>query len=143
MIDFIEGKITVRESDIFSISHEELALLATKGLIEKRHDNIGTYYYLENETNGMRFAVFVGTREEKVNWIRLSWLDSPVKCWKDVSDKAMIDEHRLLLNVIENEIGKLPDSKSTRKNTWSLKWGQLEVRYEPRSYQADIFMKPQ
>jgi len=143
MIKFKEGEINIGEQNILALSNGDFDSLAESGTIEKRKDAIGTYYYLENEADGMRFGVFISLREKRVNWVRLSWLDSPCKGWDDASGKAMMDEYRLLLNFVEKQIGDLPDNKKNRKSTWRVKWGQLEVSYEPRAYQADIFMKPE
>lgn len=142
MINFIEGKINIGERNIFGASYEELNSLVEKGMIEKRQDAVGSYYYLENEASDMRFGVFISLHQKKVNWIRLSWLDSPVKNWDDVSEKAMMDEYRILLKFVEKEVGTPPDNKGNRKSTWRFKWGKIEVTYEPRAYQADIFMEP-
>jgi hypothetical protein len=89
----------------------------------------------------MRFSVFISLREKRINWLRLHWLDSPIKGWGDVSEKSMKDEYCVLSNFVEKTVGGPPDSKKNRKRTWRLKWGQLEVCYEPRAYQADIYMK--
>jgi hypothetical protein len=141
MINFIEGHIILREKNLLTFSEEELNALAQEGLIEKRKDPVGTYYYVEDEADGMRFGVFIGLAEKRINWLRLHCLDSPVKGWEDVSEKAMKDEYRLLSNFVEKNVGISPD-KGNRKRTWSLTWGQLEVSYEPRTFQVDIFMKP-
>lgn len=142
MINFIEGKIFLREKNILFFSDEELDVIAQEGLIEKRKDPVGTYYYVESEVDGMRFGVFIGLGEKRINWLRLHWLDSPVKGWEDVSEKAMKDEYRLLSNFVEKNVGVPAENMGNRKRMWRLTWGQLEVSYEPRSYQADIFMKP-
>jgi len=142
MINFIDGKIDIDEKNILAASNEELNSLAEKGVIEKRKDAVGSYYYLEDERRNMRFGIFISLREKKIDWVRFSWLDSPCKGWEDVSDKAMMDEYRLLSNFLANEVGGLPDSNINRKTIWRFTWGQLEVSYEPRAYQADIFMKP-
>jgi hypothetical protein len=144
MINFTEGKINLGAKSISAVSDcADLNALAEVGLIEKRESGRGrTYYYVEADEDGMRFGVFITLRENRIDWLRLSWLDSPVKGWEDVSDKAIKDEYRLLLNFVEKQIGGPPDNKATRKRMWRFKWGQLEVCYEPRAYQADIFMKP-
>jgi hypothetical protein len=143
MINFIEGKINLGEKNILAISNEDLKSLAEEGLIEKREDAAGIYYYAETEADSMRFGAFIGLRENRINWVRLNWLDSPIKGWDDVSEKAMKDEYRLLSNFVEKAIGSPPENKVNRKRTWRFKWGQVEVTYEPRAYQADILMKPQ
>lgn len=142
MIDFIDGKISLNERNILNVSEGELNLFAELGVIEKRKDAVGDYYYVEDEVDCMRFRVFFNLREGKIDWVRLSWRDSPCKEWEDASEKAMMDEYRLLSNFVRKQVGRLPDNKKNRKNTWRLKWGQLEVSYEPRSYQADVFMRP-
>ena len=143
MIIFTDGKINIGEKNILAASNEELNSLAEEGVIERRKDTIGTYYYLEDESQSMRFGVFISLRERKIDWVRFNWLDSPCKEWEDVSEKAMMDEYRLLSNFLENDVGGVPDSKANRKTTWRFNWGLLEVSYEPRAYQADIFMKLQ
>jgi DNA-binding transcriptional ArsR family regulator len=142
MISFIEGKINLGEKNILAVSDKDLSVLAEQGLIEKREDGVGTYYYVEAEADGMRFGAFISLREKRIDWVRLSWLDSPVKGWDDVSEKAMKDEYRLLSNFVEKEVGGPPENKGNRKRTWRFKWGQVDVTYEPRAYQANIFMKP-
>ena len=142
MINLIEGKIKLGGKNILTVSDEDLNALVEEGLIEKREDAVGTYYYVEAEAEGMRFGVFISLREKKIDWVRLSWLDSPVKGWDDVSEKAMKDEFRLLSNFVEKVVGGPPNNKGNRKRTWRFKWGQVDVTYEPRASQADIFMKP-
>lgn len=142
MINLIEGKIKLGGKNILTVSDEDLNALVEEGLIEKREDAVGTYHYVEAETGGMRFGVFFSLREKRIDWIRLSWLDSSVKGWEDVSEKTMKDEYRLLTNFVEKAVGAPPDNKGHRKCTWRFKWGQVEVTYEPCAYQADIFMKP-
>ena len=141
MINFNEGQIILSEKNILAFSAEELDALAQDGSIAKRKDPVGSYYYVEDEADGMRFGVFIGLGERRVNWLRLHWLDSPVKGWGDVSEKAMKDEYRLLSNLVEKNVG-VPPIKGNRKRTWDLTWGQLEVSYEPRTFQVDIFMTP-
>ncbi len=141
MINFIDGKIKLCGKNILAASNEELNSLAKEGMIKKRQDAVGTYYYVEDEAANMRFGVFVSL-QKKVNWARLSWLDSAVKSWDHASDKAMMDEYRILLKFVEKEVGVPPDNKGNRKCTWRFKWGKIEVAYEPRAYQADIFMQP-
>lgn len=142
MINFIEGQINLGEKNILAASAAELNTLAEEGLIEKRKDNVGTYYYVEDEADGMRFRVYISMQKNRIQWLRLHWLDSPMKGWDDVSDKAMMDEYRLLSNFVEERVGRPPDSKRNRVRTWSFKWGEIEVSYEPRAFQADIFMVP-
>jgi hypothetical protein len=143
MINFVEGQVNVGEKNIIAGSDEDLTALAEEGLIEKRatgRDRI--YYHVDAVADDMRFGVSIRLREKRIEWLRLHWLDSPVKGWDDVSEKAMIDEYRLLSDFIEKTVGGPPDNKANRKRTWRFKWGQVEVCYEPRAYQADIFMKP-
>jgi len=144
MINFIEGKINIGEKNILAASNEDLKALADEGLIEKREIGSGRiYYYVEGRSDNMRFGVFISLREKKIDWLRLSWLDSPVKGWDDASEGAMKNEYRLLSNFVEQTIGGPPDNKGNRKRAWRFKWGNVEVSYEPRAYQADIYMKPQ
>jgi hypothetical protein len=142
MINFVEGKINLGKKNIFAFSDEELNSLAEEGLIEKRKDNVGNYYYVEAEADGMKFGAFISLQGNRINWVRLSWLDSPIKGWNDASEKAMKDEYHLLSNFVEKVVGSPPDNKGNRKRAWRFKWGEVEVTYEPRAYQADIYMKP-
>ncbi|MCS0582996.1 hypothetical protein NX784_15515 [Massilia pinisoli] len=143
MINFTEGQISLGAKKILATSnYEDLDVLANEGLIEKRSDAGGPYFYAESETDGMRFSIFISLRHKGIEWLRLHWLDSPIKGWDDVSEKAMKDEYRLLLSFVEKAVGRPPENKGNRKRTWRFKWGQVEVTYEPRAYQADIFMKP-
>lgn len=143
MINFIEGKINIGERNVLAASNGDLKTLADEGLIEKREIGGGRiYYYVEAQADNMRFGVFISLREKKIDWLRLSWLDSPVKGWDDVSEDAMKNEYRLLSNFVEKTVGALPDNKGNRKRTWRFNWGDVEVSYEPRAYQADIYMKP-
>lgn len=142
MINFIEGKINLGEKSIsIASNYEELSALAQEGLIEKREDAGGIYYYAEAEADGMRLGVFISLREKKIEWLRLHWLDSPMKGWDDVSEKLMMDEYRLLSNLVKKQVGTPPNNRRTATRTWRFKWGQVNVSYEPRSFQADIFMK--
>jgi hypothetical protein len=143
MINFIEGRINLGAKNILATSNfEDLDALAKKGFIEKRVDAGGPYFYAESMSDGMRFSVFLSLRNKGIEWLRLHWLDSPIKGWDDVSETAMKNEYCLLSNFVEKVVGRPPDNKGNRKRTWRFKWGQVEVTYEPRSYQADIFMKP-
>jgi hypothetical protein len=90
----------------------------------------------------MRFGVFISLREKKIEWLRLSWLDSAMKDWDDVGDKALKDEYHMLLDLVEKSVGRPPDNKKNRQRIWCSKWGQIEVRYEPRAFQTNIFMVP-
>lgn len=145
MINFIEGKINLKaESVIVASDCGYLNALAEKGLIEKRKDpgNGEDYFYAEAIAEDLRFGVIISLRNKKIDYILLRWLDSPMKGWDDVSEKALKDEYRLLLNFVEKNVGAPPDINSTRKRTWRFKWGQVDVSYEPRSFDAAIFMKP-
>jgi hypothetical protein len=80
MIDFIEGKINLGEKSISVASdYEDLSTLAKEGLIEKREDAAGMYYYVEAEADGMRFGVFISLRDKRIEWLLLRWLDRPMK----------------------------------------------------------------
>jgi hypothetical protein len=144
MINLAEGKITLGERNILTVSDvEELNALTGEGLIEKRITGIGrTYYYLEAVEDGMRFAIFIRLREKGIEWLRMHWLDSPMKGWDDISEKAMTDEYRLLSNFVEKRVGRPPDNRKNRQRTWRFKWGHVDVTYEPRAFQADIFIVP-
>jgi hypothetical protein len=144
MINFVEGQLNLGAKNVLSVSDADLLALADEGLIERREIGGGRiYFYVEAVADEMRFGVFIRLRDKRIEWLRLHWLDSPVKGWDDVSEKAMIDEFRLLSNFIEKTVGGPPNNKAKRKHSWRLKWGQLEVCFEPRAFQADIFMKPQ
>jgi hypothetical protein len=144
MVNFIEGQINFGAKNIsFASDYEDLNTIAEEGLIEKRETGSGTiYYYVEAMANDMRFGVFITLREKRIDWIRLSWLDSPIKGWDDVSEKGVKDEYRLLLNIVEKMVGGPPDNKKNRQRTWRFTWGQLNVSYDLRAFQADIYMKP-
>jgi hypothetical protein len=143
MINFIDGKINLTEKNISVASdYDELGALAEEGLIEKRKDAGGMYYYVEAEEDGMRFGVFISMREKSIEWILLRWLDRPMKGWDDVSEKAMSDEYRLLSDFVKKKVGAPPNNKKTGMRTWRFKWGQLNVSYEVRSFDVAIFMKP-
>lgn len=143
MINFIEGKINLGEKSISVVTDcKQLSALAEKGLIEKREDAGGIYYYAEAEADGMRLGVFISLRESRIEWLRLHWLDSPMKGWDDVSEELMMDEFRLLSDFVKKQVGTSPNNRRTATRTWLFKWGQVNVSYEPRSFQANIFMKP-
>jgi hypothetical protein len=145
MINFIEGQINLDAKNILAASdYEDINTLAEEGLIEKREDGAGTYYYAESVADGMRFGVFIRLREKRIQWLVLHWLDGPCtsKGWDGVSEKALKDEYRLLLNFVEKWAGGPPDNKRNRQRTWCFKWGQVDVSYEPRDFVAAIFMKP-
>lgn len=145
MINFIEGKINLGEKSILASSnYEDINALAEEGLIEEREDGAGTYYYVEAVADDMRFGVFIRLREKKLHWLVLHWLDGPCTSqgWDGVSEKALKDEYRLLLNFVEKRSGRPPDNKRNRQRTWRFKWGQVDVSYEPRDFVAAIFMKP-
>jgi len=144
MINFIEGKISLGEKNISVISdYEDLTTLNQEGLIEKREGaGSRTYYYVEAVEDDMRFGVFIRLREKRIEWLLLRWLDRPMKGWDDVSEKAMIDEYRLLSNFVKNKVGALPSNTRTGSRTWRVKWGQVDVSYEVRSFDVAVFMKP-
>jgi hypothetical protein len=144
MINFIEGQINLGAKNISAASDDEdLKTLAEEGLIEKRKSARGEiYYYVETVADGMRFGVFISLREKKIEWLRLSWLDSAMKDWDDIGDKALKDEYHMLLDLVEKSVGRPPDNKKIRQRIWCSKWGQIEVSYEPRAFQTNIFMVP-
>jgi hypothetical protein len=145
MIDFIKGQINLGAKNIFMASDDKyLNTLAEEGLIEKRKDPGGgePYFYVEAVTDGMRLGVIISLREKRIDYILLRWLDSPMKGWDDVSEQLMMDEYRLLSDLVKKQVGAPPDNRRTATRTWRFKWGQVNVSYEPRSFQADIFMKP-
>ena len=145
MINFIEGQINLGARSIFAASNsEDLNTLAEEGLLDKREDGAGIYYYVEAVADGMRFGVFIRLREKKIHWLVLHWLDGPCTSqgWDGISEKALKDEFSLLLNFVEKRSGGPPDNKSNRRRTWHFKWGQVDVSYEPRDFVAAIFLKP-
>lgn len=143
MINLIEGKINIGWENILAVSDQKLNVLAKEGLIEKREVGGGKiYYYVETVVDDMRFGVFIRLRENRVEWLRLHCLDSPMKGWDDVSEKAVKDEYRLLSDFVEKTVGVPSDNEKSRKRTWRFRWGQIEVCYDLRAFQADIFMKP-
>jgi len=143
MINFIEGKINLGEKSISPVSnYEELSFLAEEGLIEKREDAGGMYYYVEAEADGMKFGVFISLRDKRIEWLLLRWLDRPMKSWDDVSEKAMTDEYHLLSNFVKRQVGAPPNNIKTGTRTWRFKWGQINLSYEVRSFDVAIFMKP-
>lgn len=145
MINFIEGKINLGAKCLLATSNsEDVNALAEEGLIEKREDGAGIYYYVEAVADGMRFGVFIRLREKKIHWLVLHWLDGPCTSqgWDGVSEKALKDEYRLLLNFVEKRSGGPSDNKRNRQRTWRFKWGQVDVSYEPRDFVAAIFIKP-
>jgi DNA-binding transcriptional ArsR family regulator len=143
VINFTEGKINLGDRSISVASNDkELIALAEEGLIEKREDSGGIYYYLKAEADGMRLGVFISLREKKIEWLRLHWLDSPMKGWNDVSENLMLDEYRLLSDLVKKQVGIPPCNRRPATRTWRFNWGQINVSYEPRSFQADIFMRP-
>jgi DNA-binding transcriptional ArsR family regulator len=143
MINFIEGKINLGEKSISPMSnYEDLSSLAKEGLIEKREDAGGMYYYVEAEADGMRFGVFISLRDKRIEWLLLRWLDRPMKSWDDVSEKAMTDEYHVLSNFVKKQVGAPPNNIKTGTRTWRFKWGQINLSYEVRSFDVAIFMKP-
>jgi hypothetical protein len=145
MINFIEGEITLGATSILATSnHEDINTLTNEGLIEKREDGAGIYYYVETVADGMRFGIFIRFREEKIHWLILHWLDGPCTSqgWDGVSETALKDEYRLLSNFVQKSSGRPPDKKRNRQRTWGFKWGEVDVSYEQRDFVAAIFMKP-
>lgn len=147
MINLIEGQLELGAKKILAVSdYEDFNALAKEGLIEKREDpgKGEPYFYVESVEDGMRFGVIISLQEKKIEWFLLRWLDGPCtsKGWDGVSEKALKDEYRLLLNFVEKMVGRPPDKKGNRERTWRLKWGQIDVSYEPRSFDAAIFMIP-
>jgi hypothetical protein len=142
MINFTEGKINLGE-EILSVSSsfEDLENLARKGLIERREDAGGMYYYVEVQEDAMRFGVFISLREKNIEWLLLRWLDRPIKSWDDASEKAMTDEYHLISNFLKKHIGASPNNIITGTRTWRFKWGQLNLSYEVRSFDVAIFME--
>jgi hypothetical protein len=142
MINFTEGKINLGE-EILSVSSsfEDLENLAGKGLIERREDAGGRYYYVEVQEDAMRFGVFISLREKNIEWLLLRWLDRPIKSWNDASEKAMTDEYHLISNFLKKQIGSSPNNIRTGTRTWRFKWGQLNLSYEVRSFDVAIFME--
>ena len=142
MINFTEGKINLGEKILsVSSSFEDLENLAEKGLIERREDAGGMYYYVEAEEDAMRFGVFISLREKNIEWLLLRWLDRPIKSWDDASEKAMTDEYHLISNFLKKQIGASPKNIRTGTRTWRFKWGQLNLSYEVRSFDVAIFME--
>lgn len=144
MINFIEGKINFGARNIYINSdYEALNDLVEQGLIEKRKSGRNTiYYYGETVANATRFGVFITLQRNNIEWIRLSCLDSSMKSWDDVSEKKVKEEYRLLSDLVETIVGRPADNKGNRLRSWRLKWGQIDVTYDLRAFQADIFMKP-
>lgn len=66
-----------------------------------------------------------------------------MKSWEDVSEKAVKEEYHTLLNLVENLVGRPADNKGNRLRSWIFHWGQIDVTYDLRTFQADIFMNPQ
>src|SRR4051812_23046910 len=113
MISFADGKNHIDEKNISAvIDYENMKLFCKNGLIEEREENDGrTYYYMEAVEDATRFGAFIRLREKKIEWVVLRWLDGPMKSWDDVSEKALSDEYRLLLRIVEQNVGRPPDKK--------------------------------
>ena len=106
MINFIDGKINVGGKNVFTFSdYDELNALAERNVIEKRKgpSNGEPYFYVEDVVGSMRFGIVMSLREKRIEWFLLRWLDGPCtsKGWDDVSEKALKDEYRSLLNFVE------------------------------------------
>lgn len=89
MIDFIPGTIHIGDR-IISIGAdcETLNDLVQNGLIDKRRSGRGTdYYYLESFADNVRFGIFITPIAEQIEWIRLSWLDSAMENWDEISER--------------------------------------------------------
>lgn len=143
MINFIEGKIGLGKKHVSVFSnYEDLDALAKEGLIEKREEAGGIHYYAEAESDGMWFGGFISLRDKKIEWLLLRWLDSPMKGWADVSEKAMIDEYSMLSDFVKKKVGAPPNKTKTGTRTWRFNWGRLDVSYEVRSFDVAIFMTP-
>jgi len=144
MINFVDGKISLDTKHIHATCNsDDLNALAAEGLIDKKETNEGRiYYYFETVSDGLRFGIFIRLREKKIEWLRLNWLDSSMKAWDDVSEKALVDEYGLLSDFVEKSVKNASDIKKNRQRTWSFKWGKVEVSYEPRSFQTNIFIVP-
>ncbi|MCA1857834.1 hypothetical protein LE190_18160 [Massilia oculi] len=112
MINFIEGKVDIREKNILAASDVELGRLADEGLIEKRRDTLGTYYYVEEEADGKNFSVTVSSREKNIQQLRLHRLDSLMKTWDDVSVEGVKHEYHMLSNLVKKLVGRPPDIKT-------------------------------
>jgi hypothetical protein len=145
MINFIEGKINIGAKNIHAASsNDEIIIFANDGLIERRVDGAGNYYYAEIIEDKVRIGIFIRLREKKIHWVVLRWLEGPCtsKGWNDVSEKTLMEEYRLLLNFVEKRVGRPPDNKKNRQRTWRFAWGQVDVSYESRDFVTQIFMKP-
>lgn len=147
MINFDAGQIHLGAAVMrVAADCNELNALAEEGSIEKRKGGSanGTYFYVEIVDDGLRFGVSVSLREEKIEWLLLRWLDGPCtsKGWDGVSEAALRDEYRRLLNFVEERAGVPPNQKKNRERRWRFNWGHVDVSYEPRSFDAAIFMVP-
>jgi hypothetical protein len=147
MINLIEGKIDLGAKNISVVSdYEYLKNLSEEGLVEKRKDPGGgePYFYVDAIEEGMRFGIIISLRDRKIEWVLLRWLDGPCtsKGWDGISEKALKDEYHQLLNFVEKRVGGQP-SKKSRQRTWRLKWGEVDVSYEPRDFAVAIFLTPQ
>ena len=143
MISFRDGRLDIGEKNILAASGDDLNALAEAGLIEKRKTGSGKIcFHAEVETECIKLGVAISMRKGKIEWLRLYWLDSPMKGWDDVSEKLMMEEYRLLSDLVKKQVGSPPNSRRAALRTWRFKWRQVCVSYEPRSFQADIFMEP-
>lgn len=145
MINFNQGKINLDDKHILTASdYDGLDVLTKQCLIEKREDAGGMYYYVEVVADGMRLGIFVSLRESRIEYLILRWLDGPCtsKGWDGVNEKALNDEYRLLLNFVEEKVGRPPDKKGFRQRTWRFTWGHVDVSYESRDFVTQIYMTP-
>jgi hypothetical protein len=147
MINLVEGQLDLGAKKILAFSdYEDLNVLAQEGLIEKRKDpgKGEPYFYVESVEDGMKFGVIISLQEKKIEWFLLRWLDGPCtgKDWDGVSEKALKDEYRLLLNFVEKTVGCPPNNKKNRQRTWHVKWGEIDVSYDQREFVVAIFMTP-
>lgn len=143
MINFVEGNVSIGDKIIsVKTNYDDLKNLAKENFIKERESGSGKYYYLETESDGMKFGGFISLQDKRIKWILLRWLDRPIQSWDDASEEAMIEEYRMISNFIKKKIGASPNKSKTGSRSWRLKWGQLDVSYEIRSCDVAIFMTP-
>jgi len=143
MINLIQGQINIGEAIIKVTSRsEELDVLADRGLIEKRENPGDLRYHLESEADRLRFAVSISVRDDRIEWLLLRWLDSPMKSWDDVTKQLVTDEYRLLSSFVKRQVGARADSKRFRTRTWHVKWGKIDVNCNEHEFSVSICMMP-